>query len=195
MQADLAPWAHRLQTHAAIDEFLCQVAASCAQCIGADRDGPRHFVGLEKGDGLFGRKQVQHFLGQELIVPIVCLYILAQPIHIICARPVWLGERGEVGQNTHHFLDAHVHELEIQRLALLFFLFFDGGQEELIRLVVLRVLTFHGVLVFEVLVLEVLALEVLAFRVVALEWIIALEVLAFRVLPLEWIVALEVFAC
>ena len=88
-----------------------------------------------------------------------------------------------------------MHELEIQRLALLFFLFFDGGQEELIRLVVLRVLTFHGVLVFEVLVLEVLA-----FRVVALEWIVALEVLAFevlafRVLPLEWIVALEFFAC
>ena len=186
---------YRLQTYATIDELLCQVAASCAQCIGADCDGPRHFVGLEKGDSLFGRKQVQHFLGQELIVPIVCLYILAQPIHIICARPVWLGERGEVGQDTHHFLDAHVHELEVQRLALLFFLFFDGGQEELIRLVVLRVLTFHGVLVFEVLVLEVLALEVLAFRVVALEWIVALEVLAFRVLPLEWNVALEFFAC
>ena len=65
-----------------------------------------------------------------------------------------------------------MHELQVQRLALLFFLFFDGGQEELSGLIVLRVLALQGIIV----------LEVLVFRVLALQGIIVLEVLVFGLL-------------
>lgn len=52
LQADFGPWSDGLEVYASIDERLCQVAAACAERVGADRDWARRVVCFEEFNGL-----------------------------------------------------------------------------------------------------------------------------------------------
>jgi hypothetical protein len=61
LEPDVSPFAYWLQIDTAIDQRLCQISTSGAECVRPDGNGTRNFICIEEFDGLFNRHiQVLH---------------------------------------------------------------------------------------------------------------------------------------
>ena len=113
LQTNLGPLADGLELNTTVDERLCELAAMCAEGVGADDNGAGCLVGLEESKGLAGREQTEKLVCEELGVAVVRADVLQQLGAVLGPAATRLGQVLEVVEHADGVVESCAQQLDV----------------------------------------------------------------------------------